>query len=94
MKLTALLSALLTLVPFAQAEQESWGTPHTPSSTNNPEAKYANTPDLPFSGIAGFARLPHAKCLNQPGRGFDLAVLGMPFDVSFDPSQHLTARRL
>lgn len=46
------------------------------------EEKYGGTPDLPFSGVAGFARLPHAVCLEEPGRGFDIAVLGMPFDVS------------
>lgn len=46
------------------------------------EEKYGGTPDLTFSGVAGFARLPWARCLEQPGKGFDIAVLGIPFDVS------------
>lgn len=45
------------------------------------EQKYKDTPDLPFSGVAGFARLPWSRCLEEPGKGFDIAVLGIPFDV-------------
>ncbi|EKD00234.1 hypothetical protein A1Q2_05411 [Trichosporon asahii var. asahii CBS 8904] len=37
---------------------------------------------LTFSGIAGFMRLPFARCLEEPGKAFDLAILGMPFDSS------------
>lgn len=48
------------------------------------EAKYGGTPDLTFSGVAGFGRLPWERCLEKPGYGFDIAVLGMPFDVSRD----------
>lgn len=36
---------------------------------------------MTFSGIAGFMRLPFARCLEEPGKAFDLAILGMPFDV-------------
>lgn len=51
------------------------------TSLTTPESKYGGTPDLTFSGIAGFMRLPFARCLEEPGRAFDLAILGMPFDV-------------
>lgn len=53
----------------------------TLSSLTAPESKYGGTPDLTFSGIAGFMRLPFARCLEEPGKAFDLAILGMPFDV-------------
>ncbi|WOO76482.1 Putative agmatinase 1 [Vanrija pseudolonga] len=73
--LIALLAALPALAEQAVLAQEPW------------QAKYGGTPDLTFSGVAGFGRLPHAVCLDEPGRGFDVAVLGMPFDttVSYRP---------
>lgn len=38
--------------------------------------------DLSFSGISTFARLPHERCLDKPETVFDIAVLGMPYDVT------------
>ncbi len=39
-------------------------------------------PDLSFSGINTYAHLPHVKCLSNASFGFDVAILGAPFDVS------------
>ncbi|KAK4056928.1 hypothetical protein OIO90_002178 [Microbotryomycetes sp. JL221] len=44
--------------------------------------KYGNLPDLSFSGINTFARLPHQKCLEDATVNFDIAVIGAPFDTS------------
>ncbi|KLT44411.1 Arginase/deacetylase [Cutaneotrichosporon oleaginosum] len=69
MRLTALFAAL-SAVASVVAETEPW------------QEKYGGTPDLAFSGVAGFGRLPWERCLEKPGYGFDIAVLGMPFDTS------------
>lgn len=49
--------------------------------------EFGPTPDLSFSGVNTFAHLPHAKCLIEPEKAFDIAVLGVPFDsaVSYRP---------
>jgi len=49
--------------------------------------EFGHTPDLSFSGVNTFAHLPHAKCLDEPEKSFDVAVLGIPFDsaVSYRP---------
>ena len=38
--------------------------------------------DLPFSGITSFAHLPHIRCLDEPSKPLDVAILGMPFDTA------------
>ncbi|GAA6042679.1 hypothetical protein JCM8097_003741 [Rhodosporidiobolus ruineniae] len=45
-------------------------------------AKYGGSPDLSFSGIVTFAHLPHARCLDEPGKPLDIALIGFPFDTS------------
>ncbi|GAA5917259.1 hypothetical protein JCM6882_009263 [Rhodosporidiobolus microsporus] len=51
--------------------------------------KYGDMPDLSFTGIVTFARLPHHRCLDSssPNERFDIAILGQPFDtaVSYRP---------
>ena len=49
--------------------------------------EFGPTPDLSFSGVNTFAHLPTAKCLMEPDKAFDIAVLGVPFDsaVSYRP---------
>lgn len=49
--------------------------------------KYAQTPDLSFSGLTTFAHLPGDRCLENDKATFDVALLGIPFDsaVSFRP---------
>lgn len=60
------LSLLIALASSALAEQ--WMD------------KYGSSPDLSFSGITTFARLPHHRCLEEE-RSIDIAVVGFPFDV-------------
>lgn len=56
-------------------EELTWTLRHT-------AAKYGASMDLSFSGVATFAHLPHERCLDAPDKAFDIAVLGMPYDVS------------
>ena len=35
-----------------------------------------------FTGVQTFAHLPHAQCLVEQDKPFDLAVIGVPFDTS------------
>ena len=35
-----------------------------------------------FQGIQTFAHLPHTQCLVEQDAGFDLAIIGVPFDTS------------
>ncbi|GJN92306.1 hypothetical protein Rhopal_005336-T1 [Rhodotorula paludigena] len=46
------------------------------------QAKYGSSMDLSFSGVVTFAHLPHHRCLDEPDKAFDIALLGMPFDTS------------
>ncbi|KAL7418634.1 hypothetical protein Q5752_007092 [Cryptotrichosporon argae] len=80
LKLAALVP-LLALVSAHGAHDHDHGIPELWEST------YGALPDLPFSGITGFARLPHSHCLDEPGKAFDIAILGMPYDssVSYRP---------
>lgn len=43
---------------------------------------YGPLPDLSFSGISTFARLPHTKCLENQEQLFDIAIVGAPFDTA------------
>lgn len=43
--------------------------------------KYGPQIDQPFSGPLAFSHLPYHRCLEDESIGFDIAVLGMPFDT-------------
>lgn len=45
-------------------------------------AKYGGTPDLAYTGINTYAHLPTAKCLEQIDETFDVAILGIPYDLT------------
>jgi hypothetical protein len=44
--------------------------------------KYGGQIDQPFSGPLSFAHLPYARCIEEAGRSFDIAILGLPFDTA------------
>ncbi|PWY98463.1 Arginase/deacetylase [Testicularia cyperi] len=50
-------------------------------------AKYAGTARPAFVGVNTYAHLPTARCLDDPNETFDVAVLGVPYDltVTFRP---------
>jgi len=43
--------------------------------------KYGRQIDQPFSGPLAFSHLPYYRCLEDESVGFDIAILGMPFDT-------------
>ena len=68
-------------------EAEELENEHIESSGDPWLTEFGPTPDLSFSGVNTFAHLPHAKCLIEPEKPFDIALLGIPFDsaVSYRP---------
>jgi agmatinase len=68
-------------------EAEDPKAQHVESSGDPWLTEFGPTPDLSFSGVNTFAHLPHAKCLIEPEKAFDIALLGIPFDsaVSYRP---------
>lgn len=44
-------------------------------------SKYGRQVDQPFSGPPAFSHLAYARCLEDESVGFDIAVLGIPFDT-------------
>lgn len=58
-----------------------------PPSMEYWQDKYGPQIDQPFSGPLSFSHLPYFRCLEESGLGFDIAVLGLPFDtaVSYRP---------
>ncbi|KAL7409859.1 arginase family-domain-containing protein [Mrakia frigida] len=46
------------------------------------EKGYSQLGDLSFSGPVTFAHLPFESCLNEPETEVDVAVLGIPYDLS------------
>ena len=88
--LAALSSVLYLLATsqFALAHGSHAQDPVAADSSADPWlTEFGHTPDLSFSGVNTFAHLPHAKCLDEPEKSFDVAVLGIPFDsaVSYRP---------
>ncbi|KAL4269197.1 arginase family protein [Pleurotus pulmonarius] len=53
------------------------GAPKSPSWAE----KYGTQFDQTFSGPLAFSHLPYTRCLQEEGVGFDVAILGMPFDT-------------
>lgn len=49
-----------------------------------------------FSGISTFAHLPHTRCLQNPDKEYDIAILGAPFDtaVSYRPGARFGPRAI
>lgn len=45
-------------------------------------SKYGKPTDHPFSGFLSFSHLPYAVCLEDETAGFDIAILGFPFDTA------------
>lgn len=65
-------------------------TPGSRATVKNPEtwlSKYGKPSDHPFSGFLSFSHMPYAVCLEDETTGFDIALLGFPFDtaVSYRP---------
>ncbi|KAG8998106.1 hypothetical protein FRB94_007195 [Tulasnella sp. JGI-2019a] len=60
---------------------------HIPHEEEVWKFKYGDQVDLPFTGPLSFSHLPYAKCLDDPSKLFDIAILGLPFDtaVSYRP---------
>ncbi|PWN48953.1 Arginase/deacetylase [Violaceomyces palustris] len=44
--------------------------------------KYGGTPNLAYTGINTYAHLPTSKCLENASASFDVAVLGIPYDLT------------
>ncbi|CCF53298.1 hypothetical protein NDA11_006324 [Ustilago hordei] len=44
--------------------------------------KYAGVAKPVYAGINTYAHLPTAKCLNDPDQLFDVAILGIPYDLT------------
>ncbi|KAL4070739.1 arginase deacetylase [Scleroderma citrinum] len=44
-------------------------------------SKYGEQVDQPFSGPLAFSHLNYTRCLEDESVGFDIAILGMPFDT-------------
>jgi hypothetical protein len=65
------------------AHQESFLSKDLPTW----KEKYGDQIDQAFSGPLSFSHLPYARCLEDEGTLFDIAILGMPFDtaVSYRP---------
>ncbi|SPO23382.1 related to CAR1 - Arginase [Ustilago trichophora] len=45
-------------------------------------AKYSGVAKPAYSGVNTYAHLPTAKCLNDPSQQFDVAVIGIPYDLT------------
>ncbi len=45
-------------------------------------AKYAGVAKPAYAGVNTYAHLPTAKCLSDPDQLFDVAVLGIPYDLT------------
>ncbi|OCF40443.1 agmatinase [Kwoniella heveanensis CBS 569] len=87
-QLSALVGLSAVLAVSAHGHHDhSHAQSHSSARVDPWNEKYANTPDLSFSGVTSFAHLPHQKCLDKPDAAFDIALLGVPFDsaVSFRP---------
>jgi agmatinase len=52
-----------------------------PSSSETWAEKYGGQPDLAFTGPLSFSHLPYIRCLENTSPAFDIALLGMPFDI-------------
>jgi len=74
----------LSLLPLALAMD----------SVEELHAKWAT--DWSFSGVSTFAHLPSQRCLLDPARTFDVAVIGVPFDtaVSYRPGARFGPRAI
>lgn len=44
--------------------------------------KYGAQSDQPYSGPLSFSHLPYTRCLEDPSKRFDIAILGLPFDTA------------
>jgi hypothetical protein len=55
--------------------------------------KYGGQIDQPFSGPLSFAHLPYARCIEEAGRSFDIAILGLPFDTAVSFSERTPTTR-
>ncbi|EPE35799.1 Arginase/deacetylase [Glarea lozoyensis ATCC 20868] len=75
-----------------------WGSEHVQSEppfnrksdvTREEDLKLRWEFDWSFGGISTFAHLPHVKCLTNPDVGYDVAIIGVPFDtaVSYRPGE-------
>ncbi|KAG9222365.1 hypothetical protein CCMSSC00406_0002700 [Pleurotus cornucopiae] len=75
---TVLLLALYSdVVQGSEQSTFNSGTPKSPSWTE----KYGSQFDQTFSGPLAFSHLPYTRCLQEDDVGFDVAILGMPFDT-------------
>ena len=45
------------------------------------QTKYGAQVDHPFTGPHAFSHLNYTRCLDDPTRLFDIAILGIPFDT-------------
>lgn len=82
---TLLLSSALLLL---QTSSISAAGSSAPESTSAPivdpwaEKGYSSLGDLSFSGPVTFAHLPFESCLNEASTEVDVAILGLPYDLS------------
>jgi agmatinase len=74
------LAVLISLAPSLLAAHDQ--APLQDPTSEPWLAKYGAQIDQPFSGPLSFAHLPYARCLEQPGRALDVALLGLPFDTA------------
>ncbi|KZV60402.1 Arginase/deacetylase [Peniophora sp. CONT] len=51
-------------------------------STNLWLEKYGEQIDLGYTGPLSFSHAEYARCLQEPEKAFDIAILGMPFDTT------------
>ncbi|KAB5583452.1 arginase family-domain-containing protein [Coniochaeta sp. 2T2.1] len=79
--LLSLALATLLVAPLpASCAQSPDGSTETRPNQGTLSEKWAA--DRGFSGIVTFAHLPHKACLATEGLGFDIAILGAPFDTA------------
>ncbi|KAM0723051.1 hypothetical protein Q7P37_001250 [Cladosporium fusiforme] len=74
--------------------EESYAEPFVGWTQEDLDAKWGT--DWGFSGISTFAHLPHTRCLQNPDKEYDIAILGAPFDtaVSYRPGARFGPRAI
>ncbi|CUS14356.1 unnamed protein product [Tuber aestivum] len=85
---------LLLLLSFLSLALSHAGKEYTEEDISNLRQKWAS--EHPFGGISTFAHLPHVHCLTSPHEGFDIAILGAPFDtaVTYRPGARFGPRAI
>ncbi|KAJ7112769.1 Arginase/deacetylase [Mycena crocata] len=86
-----MIAPLLLALPLVAAHQHHQQIPVADVTNEEWAKKYGDQHDLVYTGPLSFMHLPYAKCLEDASHGFDIAILGFPFDTttSYRPGARL-----